>query len=104
MFLDIVLSDDADGIEFAKRIRRNHRDVKIIFITAHIRYCEEIFEVLPDGFLVKPFTAGKVERSLNIILKRSVRQQEDIVIKSSKSSIRRIPAGVFFCAAITAFP
>lgn len=91
VFLDIVLADEADGIEFAKFMRKKYPAVKLVFITAHIRYCEEIFEASPDGFLVKPFTMQKVKRSIDI-LKRNGGTEDSLVFRSSKSNIVRVPA------------
>lgn len=91
VFLDIVLDDEDDGIAFAKYMREKYPAVKLVFITAHIRYCEEIFEASPDGFLVKPFTVQKVKRSLDI-LKRNSSDEDALVFRSSKSNITRVPA------------
>ncbi len=89
VFLDIVLDGSGNGIDFAKFLRRKYPLAKIIFITAHIRYCEEIFEAAPDGFLVKPFTVQRVMRSLDI-LKTNTHTEDSVAIKSSKSNITRI--------------
>ena len=60
VFIDIELEEHTSGIAFAQMIRKNFPDINIVFITAHIKYCETIFSVSPVGFLVKPFRAEQV--------------------------------------------
>ncbi len=62
VFLDIELETSKSGIAFAGYIRQNHPHIRIVFITAHIRYSEDICPARPDGFIVKPFTPEKVGR------------------------------------------
>lgn len=89
LFLDIALADEENGISFARSVNKTYPGTKIIFITVYIKYCEEIFVANPSGFLVKPFTAGKVARALEIL--KSNRQKEDfLVISSSKNDITKL--------------
>ncbi len=62
VFLDIELETEKNGIAFASYLRQNYPHIKIVFITAHIRYSEEICPARPDGFLVKPFDPEKTRR------------------------------------------
>ena len=67
VFLDIELENDLNGIDFAGRVKQLHPNLSLVFITAHIRYCEDIFATSPDAFLLKPFTLEKVRRVMQII-------------------------------------
>lgn len=89
LFLDIQLEDEENGIDFARSVNKSYPDTKIIFITAYIRYCEEIFAANPSGFLVKPFTAGKVARSLEI-LKSSQQKEDYLVISNSRNNVTKL--------------
>ncbi len=89
LFLDIALENEENGINFARSVNKSYPDTKIIFITAYIRYCEEIFAANPSGFLVKPFTARKIARSLEIL--KSNQQKDDfLVISNSRNNVTKL--------------
>jgi DNA-binding LytR/AlgR family response regulator len=52
IFLDIEMPDD-NGMEFAKRIRKNDADKKIIFISSHEQYVFDSFAAQPFYFIRK---------------------------------------------------
>ena len=87
-FLDIELENEVNGIEFAKYINQTYPEAKIIFITAHIKYCEEIFSVKPSGFVVKPFSVEKVKKAFDNLTKKC--GQDYLIINSSKNNILKI--------------
>lgn len=89
LFLDIALENGENGINFARSVNKIYPDTKIIFITAYIRYCEEIFAANPSGFLVKPFTAGKIARSLEI-LKINREKDDFLVINNSRNNVTKL--------------
>lgn len=89
LFIDIVLENESNGINFALSINKKYPKAKIIFITAYIKYCEEIFWANPSGFLVKPFTAGKVARVFEI-LKNSQSKEDFLVISNSKNDVTKL--------------
>lgn len=89
LFVDIELENQINGIDFACYVKENHPEIKIIFITAHIKYCEEIFAANPCGFLVKPFTVSRVKRSLEI-LKKFMYHEDYLILNIPKSSTKRI--------------
>ena len=90
LFQDIELPERENGIAFARQVKAAEPETSIIFITAHIKYCEEIFSASPAGFLVKPFTAEKVHRTLQIL--RSTAAKADFLsVSTSKNNLLRIP-------------
>lgn len=90
LFQDIELPESENGIAFARQVKDAEPATCIVFITAHIKYCEEIFSASPAGFLVKPFTAEKVQRTLQIL--RSTAAKADFLsVSTSKNNILRIP-------------
>ncbi len=90
LFQDIELPESENGIAFARQVKDAEPETCIVFITAHIKYCEEIFTASPAGFLVKPFTPEKVQRTLQIL--RSMAAKADFLsVSTSKNHILRIP-------------
>lgn len=82
VFLDIELENRNNGIEFADYIKANYPDMRIVFVTAHIKYCEEIYPVKSDGFLVKPIDKGKLCRNLKHIFEMLNENNDDYLIAS----------------------
>ncbi len=71
LFIDIELDHNNNGIELAQKIRKSYPAVELVFITGYIKYCEDIFSAEPDALLIKPFTAERVSRVLDILRKKS---------------------------------
>ena len=70
IFLDIELDSQMNGIKLASVIRRKSPETSLIFITAYIKYCEEIFVTAPDALIIKPFSYASVKRALTIVQKK----------------------------------
>lgn len=70
IFLDIELDSQMDGISLASVIRQKSPETNLIFITAYIKYCEEIFVTAPEALILKPFTEQSVDRALAIVQKK----------------------------------
>ncbi len=62
--LDICLPD-ANGLDLAKHIRKQHQYAQIIFLTAHEQYVFDAFNVEPLHYLVKPINEQKLYSVLN---------------------------------------
>lgn len=88
VFLDIELENEVNGIEFAEYINQTYPETKIIFITAHVKYCESIFSVKPCGFIVKPFSAEKIKKAFDNLPKNC--GQDYLIISSSKNNILKV--------------
>lgn len=71
LFLDIQMPGK-NGMEIAKTLRRQHRDLLIIFVTALSEYVYEAFDVDALHYMVKPFDDEK----LNQVLNKAIRQYE----------------------------
>ena len=63
VFLDIEMPE-MDGITLAKRLRQLHKDVPIVFLTSHIEYALEGYEVNALRYLTKPIRTDKLEQVL----------------------------------------
>ena len=90
VFLDIEMPG-LDGITLAKRLRAVSENVQIVFLTSHIEYALEGYEVNALRYLVKPVDMNKLSEVLKYIQdkKNNSRQimikheGEDIVIDIS---------------------
>lgn len=92
LFLDIRMPGK-DGMETARMIRRNNKDMILIFVTAVEEYVFQAFDVGAFHYLVKPFSDEKLEE----VVKRAIKTIEDnstnddekyIMIQSSGSHIK----------------
>ena len=72
VLLDIVLADDVDGYEVARRVRE-FGDVPIIMLTAKARESDLLrgFDVGADDYLTKPFSSKELLARVRAVLKRS---------------------------------
>jgi len=64
LILDIDLGDD-NGIDIAKKIKRQYPNVLIIFVTGYIDFAGDIFEADPIYLLVKPVKIEKLKLALD---------------------------------------
>lgn len=90
VFLDIEMPG-IDGITLAKRLRTVSENVQIVFLTSHIEYALEGYEVNALRYLVKPVDMNKLSEVLKYIQDKKnnsrqimIKQEgEDIVIDIS---------------------
>ena len=72
LFLDIQMPGK-DGMEIARIVRRNNKDMILIFVTAVEEYVFQAFDVGAFHYLVKPFSDAKFEE----VVKRAIKTIED---------------------------
>lgn len=61
LFLDIDLKTDISEIKLAEKIRKNNKNVYIIFTTAHLEYAMVAYKCKTFDFLAKPITLARLE-------------------------------------------
>ena len=78
--LDIILADDIDGYEVARRVRE-FSDVPIIMLTAKARESDLLqgFETGADDYLIKPFSAKELLVRIQAVLKRARQSSTGVV-------------------------
>lgn len=85
IFLDIEMKQ-LDGIQTAKKIREYNKEVLVIFLTSHVEYATDGYEVAAFRFLVKPLQENKLIRALQDVQKEMDRNRK-ILIKDSDREI-----------------
>lgn len=78
LFLDIQMPG-RNGMEIARELRRQQRDILIIFVTALSDYVYEAFDVDALNYLVKPFDDEKLFH----VLDKAVRHRKSAATKDS---------------------
>lgn len=82
IFLDIEMPDE-NGLDFAKRIRKEDPNKKIIFISSHEEYVFDSFEVQPFFFIRKVNLVSDFKRAIETYLKEVERNKKYLIIKYS---------------------
>ena len=89
ILLDMVMPLQ-NGIETAREIRLNDRQVKIIFLTASPEFAVESYSVKANGYLLKPIGAEKLYACLDEIVQEMELSSRAIVVQGIHS-VQRIP-------------
>ena len=63
-FLDIEMPS-INGIQLAKKLKKNNPKIKIIFVTAYSEYALDAFKVHASGYITKPVNENKIQEELN---------------------------------------
>ena len=93
IFLDIDMPE-ISGIELAKEIR--NKATKIIFTTGFTKYAYDAFDVLADGYLLKPYSLSKFITVIDKVMgeKNSQLDKETVedffFVKSTRDNLRLI--------------
>lgn len=67
IFLDIKMPG-MSGLELAQQLRAQDNVTKLIFVTAYREFALEAFECQADDYLLKPFSAERLDQCLNNLL------------------------------------
>lgn len=80
VFLDIEMPE-LDGISAAKKLRAISSEVYIVFLTGHLEFAVEGYEVNALRFLTKPLNLAKLQEVLDLVVTR-MRKQRILWIKT----------------------
>lgn len=68
IFLDIELENNINGIELARKIRKQNRDIKIVFVSNYSRYLIDGYSAKADLYLLKPIDKNEFNKNMKTIL------------------------------------
>ncbi|MBE6853727.1 MAG: response regulator transcription factor [Ruminococcus sp.] len=86
VFLDIEMPE-IDGIGLARQLRELSRDVPIVFLTSHIEYALEGYEVNALRYLTKPIQREKLHELLGHVIER-IQGQRTLWLKTDMGEER----------------
>ena len=64
LILDINLKSNISGIELAQKVRKDNKNIYIIFTTAHLEYALLAYKVKTFDYIAKPLTIERLEDTL----------------------------------------
>ena len=78
LFLDIEMPA-MDGITLAKKLRERSENIYIVFLTGHVEYALEGYEVNALRYLTKPVQEDKLREVLRFVMDKSVSKRQLII-------------------------
>ena len=91
---DILLLDvemkNMNGIELAKRIRKDNNRAEIIFITSHFEFVGEGYEVDALHYLIKPISAEKLTQVLTKAAEKLSVEPPSVVISCEGETVKLV--------------
>ena len=97
VFLDIEMPA-IDGITLAKELRKKSSSTYIVFLTGHVEYAIEGYEVNALRYLTKPIQEDKLTDVLAFVLKEK-QSRKHLVIKTDGEEIRIDAADIIYMEA-----
>lgn len=95
---DILLLDvemkNMNGIELAKRIRKDNNRAEIIFITSHFEFVGEGYEVDALHYLIKPISAEKLTQVLTKAAEKISVEPPSVVISCEGEIVKLYEADI----------
>ena len=92
-FLDICM-DEMNGIELARQIRAQDKDLLIVFQTTSREYAFDAFPIHPFDYLIKPCTPDAMQHVLDEALRVLASEEPEIAVTAARDSyhlqLRRI--------------
>lgn len=89
IFLDISFQE-GNGILEAARLQKLFLNIRIVFITGYVQYAQDIFEVNPTYFLVKPLQKKSILQALEKAVGEVETSRKSCIIINVKGNIHRI--------------
>ena len=97
---DILLLDvemkNMNGIELAKRIRKDNNRAEIIFITSHFEFVGEGYEVDALHYLIKPISVEKPTQVLNKAAEKLSVEPPSVVISCEGETVKLYESDILY--------
>ena len=90
LFLDINMPE-LDGMSTAKILRKNQRDIKIVFVTLSDKYVFQGYEVHAYDYLLKPVSAERLEELFGRYFEEEKEDKKQCLVVSHRTKLERIP-------------
>ncbi len=87
LLLDIEMKG-INGVELAKRIRRENDAVQIVFVTGYTDYISEGYDVSALHYLMKPLSAEKLHEVLNRAVIKIKKNEKSLFLSLSGETVR----------------
>ncbi len=94
IFLDIEMPS-MDGITLAKKLRQRSENIFIVFLTSHVEYALEGYEVNALRYLTKPIREDKLREVLKYVMDKNTAKRQ-LMIKSEGEELRLNVADVLY--------
>ena len=91
VFLDICM-EGMNGIEVAQRVRKRSARCLIVFLTSSKEYAFDAFPVHPFDYLVKPYSAARLDHVLSGAIRLMEENEQLVEIRLPRQTIR-LPHG-----------
>lgn len=89
---DILLLDvemkNMDGIQLAKKLRRDGFNGEIIFITSHFEFCGEGYEVDALHYLIKPVSVTKLNEVIGKAVEKLLIEPPSVIINCDGETVK----------------
>lgn len=82
IFIDISMPMES-GIEFAKRLREEGRETKIVFLTSHKEYALPAFDVYALDYMLKPVNQERLQQTIGRAV-IDIESQKDMVKQAAQ--------------------
>lgn len=97
---DILLLDvemkNMNGIELAKRIRKDNNRAEIIFITSHFEFVGEGYEVDALHYLIKPISAEKLTQVLTKAAEKLSVEPSSVIISCEGETVKLYETDILY--------
>ncbi len=94
-FLDIEMPA-MDGITLAKKIRERSESVYIVFLTGHVEYALEGYEVNALRYLTKPVKEDKLREVLRFVMDKSKSKRQIMIKEEGEEILLNVSEIVYF--------
>lgn len=93
LFMDICLDEgERAGIYAAKKVKKIHPDIYLIFMTGYLEYVPDIFLTEPDNLLMKPLRARKVIEAIERAKVEKQNQHKDYIYMKANGGVLSMQA------------
>ncbi len=100
---DILLLDvemkNMDGIQLAKKLRRDGFNGEIIFITSHFEFCGEGYEVDALHYLIKPVSVSKLNEVIEKAVEKLLIEPPSVVISCGGETVKLYERDIIYIEA-----